>query len=54
MPDKIRISFAFTVGFNSFLYFLEVPTEFEIFPENQGMRGEYNVTNLFTLEGFLS
>lgn len=52
MPRKIRISFAFTVGFNSFLHLSKVPTESEICPENQGMRGEYNVTNVFTLEGF--
>lgn len=54
MPGKIIISFAVTVGFNSFLYFSKVPTEFELCPENNGMRGEYNVTNLFTLKGFLS
>lgn len=49
-----KISFAFTVAFNSFLYFSKVPSEFEIHPENQRIRGEYNIIILFTLDGILS
>lgn len=49
-----KISFAFTVAFNLFLYFSKVPSEFEIHPENQRVRGEYNTIILFTLDGFLS
>lgn len=36
MPGKTTISFVFTVGFSSFLYFSEVSTEFEICPETKG------------------
>lgn len=49
-----KISFAFAVAFNSFLYFSKVPTEFEIHPENQWTRGEYNTIILFRPDGVLS
>lgn len=48
MPDKIRISFAFSVSLYAFQYFSEVPAEFEICPEKQKMRGEYNITSVYT------
>lgn len=51
MSGKISISFAFTVAFKSFLYFSKAPTESEIHPENQWMRGEYN-NSFYTGWGF--